>query len=71
MSVDDRQTRLEELLSHQQHLIDALDTEVADQRRELRQLSLTVSGLEAKIKLLAQCVERSAEDLPHEKPPHY
>ncbi|MCO6042293.1 SlyX family protein [Aeoliella sp. ICT_H6.2] len=68
---DERQTRLEELLAHQQHLIDTLNTEAVEQRKEIDRLSGAVARLEAKLKLLAQFVERSGEDLPHEKPPHY
>ena len=68
---DDRQTQLEELLAHQQHLIDALNVETAEQRREIDRLRASVAKLEAKLKLLAEYVERSGDDLPHERPPHY
>ncbi|WP_425400955.1 SlyX family protein [Aeoliella sp.] len=67
----DRQTRLEELLAHQQHLIDTLNTEAVEQRKEIDRLTASVTRLEKQLKLLAEFVERSGEDLPHEKPPHY
>ncbi len=67
----DRQTRLEELLAHQQHLIDALNTEVTKQQSELDRLGRVVDKLEAKIELLVNLVERMGDDLPQEKPPHY
>lgn len=67
----DRQTRLEELLAHQQHLIDALNTEVTGQRQEISRLSQSVERLEARLKVLAEYVQRSGEELPHERPPHY
>lgn len=69
--VDPRQTRLEELLAHQQHVIDTLDNELAEHRNELTRLSLVVKKLESKLKLLADYVQNSGDDLPHEKPPHY
>lgn len=68
---DDRQTRLEELLAHQQHTIDALHSVVAGQGQEITRLTLLVTKLEAKIKLLGEFVQNAGEDLPHEKPPHY
>jgi uncharacterized coiled-coil protein SlyX len=68
---DHRQIRVEELLAHQQHLIDALSHEVTDLRRELNLWGQVVSKLEAQLKLLAEYVERRGDDLPHEKPPHY
>lgn len=67
----DRQTRLEELLAHQQHLIDTLNAEAVEQRKEIDRLTASVARLEKQLKLLAEFVERSGEDLPHEKPPHY
>ncbi len=71
MSDTDRQTRLEELLAHQQHLIDTLNGVVTAQQAEITELNLTVGRLESKVRLLAEFVERAGEDLPHEKPPHY
>jgi uncharacterized coiled-coil protein SlyX len=68
---DDLQTRLEELLAHQQHAIDALNAEVIEQRREIDRLRVVVAKLESKATLLAEYVERSGDDLPHERPPHY
>lgn len=68
---DERQTRLEELLAHQQHTIDLLNAEVVDQRKVISQLSNTLLRLEKRFRALSEFVERSGEDLPHEKPPHY
>lgn len=65
------QTRLEELLAHQQHTIDTLDKELANQRDEVSRLARSVEKLEAKLELLANYIQRSGDDLPHEKPPHY
>lgn len=71
MAKDDRQTRVEELVAHQQHLIDALNVEVARQQRELGRLGSVVTKIETKVKLLSEHMERLGDDLPHEKPPHY
>ena len=68
---NDRQTRLEELLAHQQHVIDTLNSEAIEQRKEIDRLSVSVARLEQKLKMLSEYAERSGEDLPHEKPPHY
>ncbi|WP_442482311.1 SlyX family protein [Aeoliella sp. SH292] len=71
MSSHDRQTRLEEILAHQQHTIDALHEVVTGQGREIMQLTLLVTKLEAKVKMLGEHVQQSGDDLPHERPPHY
>lgn len=68
---DDRQTRLEELLAHQQHLIDALNAEVTGQRREISRLLQSVQQLESRLKALAEYADHAGENLPHERPPHY
>ncbi|QDU57878.1 SlyX family protein [Aeoliella mucimassa] len=68
---EDRQTQLEELLAHQQHLIDTLNSVVTSQQSDINTLQQKTDRLEAKVKLLAEYMERVGEDLPHEKPPHY
>ncbi|MGI9457901.1 MAG: SlyX family protein [Aeoliella sp.] len=67
----DRQTQLEELLAHQQHLIDALNSVVTEQRLEMDALQQKVTRLEEQMRGLAQSAALGGDDLPHEKPPHY
>lgn len=67
----DRQTQLEELLAHQQHLIDELNGVVTEQRLEMDSLQRRLKSLESKLQTVAERVEAGGEDLPHEKPPHY
>lgn len=59
---------LEEQLTFQQRQLDALNevvlqqqSELDRQRRELEKLAKVAQGL----------LDRTGEDLPHEKPPHY
>lgn len=68
---NDRQTQLEELLAHQQHLIDELNGVVTEQRLEMDGMQRRLVALEAKLKVVAERLESSGDDLPHEKPPHY
>ncbi len=68
---EERQTHLEEIVAHQQQLIDELNEVVTGQRLDMDRMQLRLHKLEAKIKLLGEYVERSGDDLPHEKPPHY
>jgi uncharacterized membrane protein YgdD (TMEM256/DUF423 family)/uncharacterized coiled-coil protein SlyX len=70
-SIDrDNLVRVEELLCHQQHLITQLDEALTEHRRETDHLTRRLLPLEDAVKRLAEA-QRSAEDLPHEKPPHY
>ncbi|MGL4514441.1 MAG: SlyX family protein [Lacipirellulaceae bacterium] len=62
--------RVEELLSHQQHLISQLDDALRAHRNETDHLTRRLLPLEDAVKRLADA-QRSGEDLPHEKPPHY
>jgi uncharacterized membrane protein YgdD (TMEM256/DUF423 family)/uncharacterized coiled-coil protein SlyX len=71
-SPPDRDTlvRVEELLSYQQHLIAQLDEALTKHRNETDHLTRRLLPLEDAVKRLADA-QRSAEDLPHETPPHY
>lgn len=69
--MSDRITQLEELLSHQQHLLDALSEETTRQQGDLQALGRKVGLLEAQLRQLAGLVEAAGDNLPHEKPPHY
>jgi uncharacterized membrane protein YgdD (TMEM256/DUF423 family)/uncharacterized coiled-coil protein SlyX len=66
----DALVRVEELLSYQQHLISQLDEALTKHRNETDHLTRRLLPLEDAVKRLADA-QRSAEDLPHEKPPHY
>lgn len=69
--MSERITQLEELLSHQQHLLDALSEETRRQQGDLQALGRKVGLLEAQLRQLTGLVEAGGENLPHEKPPHY
>ncbi len=71
MPLPDRQIAIEELLAHQQQLIDELNGVVTEQRLEMDSLILKVSRLENRLSGLAQSTALASDDLPHEKPPHY
>jgi SlyX protein len=65
---DERFIALEERLAFQQRMLDELNTVVVSQQGDLDRLRREVSRLTATSQLL---MERSGENLPHEKPPHY
>jgi len=67
----DRQRQLEELLAHQQHLIDELNGVVTQQRLEMDTMQRRLKSLESKLQAVAERAAAGGEDLPHEKPPHY
>ncbi len=67
--MQERQRQLEEVVAHQQLLLDQLDGALTAQQRDLESLRRRLALLEEKyLDLLAQ---GSGGDLPHEKPPHY
>ncbi|MEM9185870.1 MAG: SlyX family protein [Planctomycetota bacterium] len=69
MSVD-RATQLEELLAHQQRLLEELDGVVTELRRDVDTLGKEQARLAATVTRLAQSQD-GAQDFPGEKPPHY
>lgn len=65
----DRILRLEELVSHQQHLLEQLNEVATSLQTQLfRQQQEHKAELE---KLRSQMSDSADGDLPHEKPPHY
>lgn len=67
---EDRLTNLEELLAHQQRLLDQLNAMVTDLRSECDTLAADQAKLKQTVARLVQFHE-GAEDRPDEKPPHY
>jgi SlyX protein len=65
---EDRFIALEEKLAFQQRTLDELNAVVVTQQGELDRLRREVSQLTETSRML---VERTSDDLPHEKPPHY
>ena len=63
-------TRLEEILTHQQQLIQQLDAIVTETRRDADKTVLRITRLEEAARRLYES-QRSAENLPDERPPHY
>lgn len=59
---------LEEQLAFQQRHLDQLNDVVRAQQTSLDRMQRELSQLHG---LLQRVVERSGDDLPHEKPPHY
>lgn len=67
--MQERQRQLEEVVAHQQLLLDKLNEALAVQQRDLQSLQRRLTLLEQKyLDLLAQGL---GENLPHERPPHY
>lgn len=65
----DRQQQIEEVIAHQQRLVDLLNEAITKQQEDLLSLERRVITLEQKyFELLQQAGEG---ELPHEKPPHY
>jgi SlyX protein len=67
-SPDDRYIALEERLAFQQRMLEELNTVVVSQQGELDRLRREVSRLGEASRVL---MERTGDNLPHEKPPHY
>ena len=65
---EDRFIALEEKLAFQQRTLDELNSVVVTQQTELDRLRREVSQLTETSRIL---VERTGDNLPHEKPPHY
>lgn len=59
---------LEEKISFQQRQLDDLNSVVIEQQRELGSLKRELKSL---TEVVRGFVERTGDDLPHEKPPHY
>ena len=62
--------RVEELLSHQQHLLNELNEVVTSVRQEVDSRDTRIHAIENTVKRLVE-LQQAAEDLPDEKPPHY
>lgn len=67
---DDRLTRLEELLAHQQRTVDELNAVVTTLRADLDDLRADHVRLAQTVRRLVEAYE-GAEDTPGERPPHY
>jgi len=68
--MSDRQTQLEELVAHQQRLLDDLNAIVTEQRTEIERLTLEQLRLKTTVARLVDFHE-GAETSVDEKPPHY
>ncbi|TWT38292.1 hypothetical protein KOR34_32610 [Posidoniimonas corsicana] len=66
----DRQTQLEELLAHQQRMLDELNSVVTGLRNELDLANLERTKLKTTVARLVEHYE-AADGGPDEKPPHY
>lgn len=62
--------RVEELLSHQQHLLNELNEVVTSVRQEVDSRDTRIHTIENTVKRLVE-FQQAAEDLPDERPPHY
>ena len=65
----DRVIKLEELMTHQQHTLQQLDEVVRNTNLGMEELRRSLRAELDRLKW--QFDNRSGEDLPHEKPPHY
>ncbi len=68
-SLGDRVVRLEELVSHQQYLLEQLDQTIVSLQRQLDRVNR--ENKQELERLRAEITEQSGDDLPHERPPHY
>lgn len=68
--MSDRQTQLEELLAHQQRMLDDLNASLTEMRDELDNVTREHVGLKNTIARLLEFHE-GAEDGVDERPPHY
>ncbi|TWT96060.1 hypothetical protein Pla108_31420 [Botrimarina colliarenosi] len=66
----DEVVRLEEVITHQQQLVQDLNEAVTAMRNAADQTARRQNNIEQTVKRLVD-VQTSAEDLPDEKPPHY
>ncbi|MEM6331386.1 MAG: SlyX family protein [Planctomycetota bacterium] len=65
-----RATKLEELLAHQQRMLDDLNQVVTELRSEVDRLTLEHGRTRLTLTRLVELHE-GAEEAPDEKPPHY
>lgn len=65
---DDRFIALEEKLAFQQRLLEEINAVVVDQQAELDRIRRELTQISEASRLL---IERTGDNLPHEKPPHY
>lgn len=68
--LQDRVTQLEELFSHQQHLVQQLNEEVVNLRAVIDRLEYRHGVQEDRLKWLIDN-RLTLDDIPNEKPPHY
>lgn len=69
--MDDRQTKLEELLAYQQHLLDELNSVVTEQQAEIQSLGKRLDRMTVRLDEVAELAKQRSENLPDERPPHY
>ena len=69
-ALESRLVQLEELFSHQQHLVQQLNDEVVSLRATLDRLQNQAVAHEERLKWLVEN-RLTLDDLPNEKPPHY
>ena len=63
-----RLQQVEEQLAHEQHTVKQLNEIVIELREQIERVEKLLAEQKIKIELLQQ---KTSEDLPHEKPPHY
>ncbi|MEQ8848667.1 SlyX family protein [Botrimarina sp.] len=69
-SLSEEVVRLEEVITHQQHLVNELNEVLTATRDDLDAAARRVKTIEPVVRRLADA-EQGAEDLPDERPPHY
>ena len=68
MDLQERLTRVEEQLMHQQHFVQQLNEVIIKLRAELDAATKKLQKSDQQIEWLLQ---KQEDDLPNEKPPHY
>ena len=68
--LEKRVNHLEELFSHQEHLVHQLNDILANLQASFRQLEQRCAVQEDRLRWINEN-QTAGEDLPHEKPPHY
>ncbi|HRF01000.1 MAG TPA: SlyX family protein [Pirellulaceae bacterium] len=68
--LEDKQQHLEELYTHQQKWVQALDESILEIRKELARLAARFTLLDSRIDT-ALAMREPGRDLLDEKPPHY
>ena len=69
-TLEERVTRLEEIHSHHQHLMDQLNEVIVGLRRDLTRLEKRYDEQQSRLKTL-MADHSVIEDDPDERPPHY